>query len=331
VLGVASLEAAGPDQVALLANAAYLPAAEASRAGAFLTTTSLAAQAPDDRPRVVVEDAHAALIPLLERFHPAPAPRPGVHPTAILGRGVRLGEAVTIGPYAVLEEGAAVGDRVQVGAHAVIGRGVTVGQDSMLHPHVVLYPGTVVGARVILHAGVRLGVDGFGYAWVDGGHRKVPQVGRCVVEDDVEIGANTTVDRGSLGDTQVAHGSKLDNLVHLAHNVRLGPHCAAAALVGIAGSTRVGAGVLFAGQAGIVGHVDIGDGARIGAAAKVWGDVPPGETYLGDPARPRREYLRSRARIERLGALVERVRALEHALQALGAAGPGGPSDEDGG
>lgn len=328
VSGVAPIGSAGEADLGMLASARYLDAAAGSGAGAFLVASSLVDRVPDDRPRIVVDDVHAALVPLLGHWFPEVAPRPGVHPTAVLGRGVSLGEDVSIAAYAVVEDGATLGARVQVGAHAVVGRGASVGDDSVLHPHVVLYPGAEIGRRVILHAGARVGVDGFGYAWVDGGHRKVPQVGRCVLEDDVEIGANATVDRGSLGETRVLRGTKLDNLVHLAHNVRIGPHAAAAALVGIAGSTSVGAGVLFAGQAGIVGHLEIGDGAKIGAAAKVWGDVPPGETWLGDPARPQREYLRARAQLERLPKLVARVKALEDVLERLGRkpSGDEGPS-----
>lgn len=317
VTRVAPVADAGPGELGFLADRRYVPAAAESRAGALLVAADLADHVPTDRPRVVVDDGHRALQALLAAWHPPRAPRPGVHPTAVLGRGVGLGEEVEVGPYAVLEPGCVLGDRVRVGAHAVVGEGVTVGDDSVLHPHVVLYPGTVVGARVILHAGARLGVDGFGYAWIDGAHRKVPQVGRCVVEDDVEIGANTTVDRGSIGDTRVGAGTKLDNLVHLAHNVRTGPHCAAAAMVGIAGSTRLGAGVFLGGQAGVIGHLEVGDGAKVAAAAAVFRDVPPGETVSGAPARPNREFLRSRAQVERLPRLLERVKALEARLDAM--------------
>jgi UDP-3-O-[3-hydroxymyristoyl] glucosamine N-acyltransferase len=199
----------------------------------------------------------------------------------------------------------------------VLGEGASVGAGSRLHPHVVLYPGTRVGQRVILHAGARLGVDGFGYAWMDGGHRKVPQVGRCIVADDVEIGANTCLDRGSLGDTVVEEGVKLDNLIHLAHNVRVGAHSAAAALVGIAGSTTVGKGVFFGGQAGVIGHLHLGDGARIAAAAAVLKSVPAGETWSGVPARENREYLRGQANLSRLGGLKKRLAELEAEVARL--------------
>ncbi len=308
---------AGPDALGFLADRRYLEAAATSEAGAFLVSEEFADQVNPDRPRIVVQDGHRALQALLVALHPSTAPTPGVHPTAVLGRGVRLGEDVEIGPYAVLEPGSVVGARSRVGAHVVVGRGAEIGDDCVLHPHVVLYPGARIGSRVILHAGARVGVDGFGYAWVDGGHKKVPQVGGCVVEDDVEIGANTTLDRGSIGDTRVGAGTKLDNLVHIAHNVQLGPHCAAAALVGIAGSTRLGAGVFLGGQAGVIGHLVLGDGVKVTAQAGVFRDIPSGETVAGTPARPNREFLRTRAGLERLPKLVERVRLLEARLDGM--------------
>ncbi len=325
---VAPLDRAGPDALGLLADTRYARGAEESSAGAFLVSEALLERAPAGRPRVVVADAHAALIPVLAALHPEPSPPPGVHPTAVLGPGVRLGEGVSVGPYAVVGEDAVLGDRTQVGAHVVVGAGVKVGQDCVVHPQVTLYPRTQLGDRVIVHSGSRLGVDGFGYTWRDGAHRKIPQVGRCIVEDDVEIGANTAIDRGSIGDTVVGKGTKVDNLVQLAHNVRLGPHCAVAGQVGIAGSTRVGAGVLFGGQAGVIGHLTLGDGVRVAAAARVMRDVPDGEVVAGDPSRPNREYLRRQALVGRLPSLVDRVKRLERAVEGLGG-GEEGPADPE--
>jgi UDP-3-O-[3-hydroxymyristoyl] glucosamine N-acyltransferase len=196
----------------------------------------------------------------------------------------------------------------------VVGAGCRIGDDAELHPHVTLYPGVEIGARTILHSGVRLGVDGFGYVWADGAHRKIPQVGGCVVGDDVEIGANSTVDRGSVGATEIGNGVKIDNLVHLGHNVRVGEHTVIIAQVGVSGSTRVGKRVTLAGQVGTAGHIEIGDGATVAGQAGVFGDVPAGQVYSGYPARPHREALRAQASLFRLPELVKRLKAVERAL-----------------
>jgi UDP-3-O-[3-hydroxymyristoyl] glucosamine N-acyltransferase len=314
VEGVAPLDRAGPRDLSFLAHPKYLSYVDASGAGALLIARALAARAADGRPRIVVRDVHGALARLLPALYP---PRPhasGIHPTAVIGAGAVLGEAVEIGPYVVVGAGATLGDRVRLDAHVVVGARCGIGDDAVLHAHVTLYPGVRVGARTILHAGVRAGVDGFGYAFVGGAHRKVPQVGSCVIGADVEIGANTTIDRGSVGATEIGDGVKIDNLVHIAHNVRIGAHSVVIAQVGIAGSTTIGRGVTLAGQAGIPGHITIGDGATIGAQAGVFGDIPPGAVYSGYPARPHKESLRSQAGLARLPSLVKRIRALERAL-----------------
>ena len=329
IRGVAPLATAAHDEISLLVTARYRADVPSSRAGALLMAAELEKGLDDGRPRVVVGDPHAALIPILERLYPEPTARAGVQPTAVLAPGVHLGAEVEVGAYAVLGEGAEVGDRVRVGAHAVVGRGCRIGADSILHPQVTLYPGVVVGERVILHSGARIGADGFGYVFSGGGHRKVPQVGGCVVEDDVEVGANTCVDRGSIGDTVIGRGSKLDNLVHVAHNVRIGPHCVLTALVGIAGSTTVGAGVMFGGQSGVSGHLAIGDGARVGAKAAVFQDVAAGSTVVGIPASEQGPMMRAFSLFPRLPELFRRLRALEG--RRGGVAGVPTPGeDEDG-
>jgi UDP-3-O-[3-hydroxymyristoyl] glucosamine N-acyltransferase len=313
--GMAPLDEAGPDQLAFLALRRYVALVERSGAGAYLVSTELEAHV-GDAPRVVVDEPYPAMRAILERFFPNVEQPAVVHPTAVLGRRVRLGRGVRIDPYAVLGDGVTVGDETVVGAHCVVGSGSSIGSRSKLHPHVVAYEGAVIGSDVVLHAGVRIGSDGFGYTTRDDQHLKMPQVGRAVVEDGVEIGANTTVDRGSLGDTVVGRGVKIDNLVQIAHNVRVGAGTLIAALVGIAGSTRIGRRAWLGGRASAVNHLNIGDGARVTFGSTVTRDVAPGDTVSGYPARPHRQHLRAQALVGRLPGLIERVDRLEAALAA---------------
>ncbi|HEX4936471.1 MAG TPA: UDP-3-O-(3-hydroxymyristoyl)glucosamine N-acyltransferase, partial [Gemmatimonadaceae bacterium] len=260
--------------------------------------------------RIVVPRPQEAMLRVLPRLFAPPTRVAGIDSTARIGRGALIGEDVTIGPYVVIGAGARIGDRVQLDAHAVVGDGVEIGDDSHLFPHVTTYPGTVIGQRVAIHAGARLGNDGFGYVWAQGAHQKIPHVGRCLIEDDVEIGANTTIDRGSIDDTVIGAGTKIDNLVMIAHNVRIGRLCLIVAQAGISGSTRVGDGCIIGGQVGIAGHHEIGAGARVGAQAGVFGDVPPGETWSGYPARPHREALRAQAATFKLAGMIRRLEQL---------------------
>ncbi len=328
VSGVAPLDQASSEELAFLAQRRYLKRLHQCRARAVLVSESLAESVATLPARIVVEEAHAALPVVLPLFYPQSEAPASIHPTAVFGEGTRLGKGVSVGPYAVLGRDTRIADGVRIGAHAVVGDGCVVGPDSVLHPHVVLYPGTRLGARVILHAGVRLGVDGFGYVTLEGAHRKIPQVGACVVEDDVEMGANTCVDRGSIGRTVIGRGTKIDNLVHLAHNVQVGEGVFMAAMVGIAGSTRVGDRAMFGGQSGMVGHIEIGEGARVGAQAGVIGDIPPGEIVSGYPARNNREFLRAMGMAFRLPDTLRRIEELEQRLAVLEEKGdeePAGP------
>ena len=311
VRGVATLADAEPDEIALLAAPRYRDQVAGCRACALLVSADLEGGLADSRPRVVVADPHAALIPLLARFRPSTLPCPGVHPTAVLDRGVTVGADVQIGPYAVVGCGSTIGDRVRIGAHSVVGAACRIGAETVLYPHVTLYDGVVLGARVILHAGSRIGNDGFGYAFTGSFHRKIPQVGGCVIEDDVEIGANSCVDRGSIGSTLIGRGSKLDNLVQVGHNVRIGPHCILTGQAGVAGSTTLAAGVQMGGQSGAIGHLVIGEGAKVGAKSTVFQDVPAGTTVMGTPASDHGPMRRAWTLIPRLPELFRRLRALE--------------------
>ncbi len=310
IRAVAPLDRAGEGELSFLATPKYARLFAQSRAELTLVTPALA-EAPGPPARVIVEHPHDALLALLPRLYAQPARVPGVHPTAQIGRGVTLAPDATVDAYAVIGEGACLGPRGRVGAHVVIGAGVRIGADATLYPHVTLYSGTTLGERVVVHAGARIGSDGFGYVFRDGVHAKMPQIGRCIIEDDVEIGANTTIDRGSVDDTVIGAGTKIDNLVHIGHNVRIGRVCLLMAQVGIAGSTRIDDGCILAGQVGVQGHQTIGAGATLGGQSGVFGNVPPGAKWSGYPARPHVEALRAQAALFKLPKL---IRGLERLL-----------------
>lgn len=324
VCGVATLDAAGTDDLSFLTNPRYRDALAGSRAGAILVGPDAGITGRD---LLVAPDPYLALAEILGRIHPAERPAPGISPDARLAATAVVGRDVAIAPFAVIGDGTRLGDRVAVGAGAVIGGGSTVGDDSILHPRVVLYPGTSVGSRCILHAGVVLGGDGFGFATSKGAHKKVPQLGRVVVEDDVEIGANSTIDRGTLGETTIGRGTKIDNLVMVAHGVVIGPHGLLAAQSGIAGSTRIGSHVMMGGQAGAAGHLRIGDRVAVAAKAAVFSDVDDRAFIAGIPAVEHRAWKRSLALVKMLPDLRSRLRALEERLASLEAAGAAAKGD----
>ena len=308
VTAIAPLERAGETDLSFFAAPRYASLFEASRAAVVLIAPALAEAEGRVKARVIVEKPHEALLTLLPRLYAPPTREAGVHPTAQLGRGAKVGAGVTIGAYVVIDDGASIGAGSWLEAHTVVGRDVVIGRDCHLRPTVTLYPGARLGDRVHVHSGARIGSDGYGYVYRRGTHEKIPHVGRCILEHDVEIGANTTIDRGSIDDTVIGAGTKVDNLVHIGHNVRIGKLCLIMAQVGVAGSTHIGDGVIMAGQAGIGGHIEIGDGVRIGGQAGVFGSVPAGETWSGYPARPHRESLRAQAALFKLSSM---IRALE--------------------
>jgi UDP-3-O-[3-hydroxymyristoyl] glucosamine N-acyltransferase len=315
--GPASLREAGPSHVSFFAQARYRADLEATRAAGVLVPagTNLAGAGPA---LLVCKDPSAAFTRVVGAFvEPEPAPEPGVHASAVVDPRARIHAQASIGPLCrvAAECEIAAGARLVSGVH--LGRGVRVGERSVLHPGVVIYSGCEIGARCTLHAGTVIGADGFGFEPTRDGWQKIPQVGNAVVEDDVEIGANVTIDRGRFGATRIGRGAKIDNLVQIGHNVVVGEGVLLIAQTGIAGSTRIEARAILAGQVGVQGHVTIGAGARIGGQAGVFGDVPPGEEWTGYPARPHRDSLRSLAEVQRLPKLVERVRALEQGLKRL--------------
>lgn len=310
VRGIAPLDRATGDELSFLASPKYVSLLAGSRAGIVLVSPELSESPGAVRARIVVPKPHDALLSLIPRFYQAHRREPGIHATAVIGRGVRLGAGVSIGPYVIIDDGARIGDRVVVDSHAVIGAGVEIANDCQFYPSTTAYSGTVVGQRVLVHAGARLGSDGFGYVFRDGRHEKIPHVGRCIIEDDVEIGANTTIDRGSIDDTVIGAGTKIDNLVHIAHNVRIGRHCLIMAQVGIAGSVRVEDGCVLAGQVGVSGHHTLGKGSTLAAQAGVFGDIPAGETWSGYPARPHKDALRAHAALFRLAPLMRKLEKL---------------------
>jgi UDP-3-O-[3-hydroxymyristoyl] glucosamine N-acyltransferase len=297
--GVAPLQTAEAGDVSFLDNRKYASALAATRAGAVIVHPDMAERVPETAVPVVTTEPYVAWARVAALFHPAPPARAGVHPSAVVAADASVDASAEVGPLAVIGSGAEIGPRCRIGPSAVIGDGVVLGADCRIGAHVTLSH-ALLGARVVLYPGARIGQDGFGFGIADDGFVSVPQLGRVVLEDDVEVGANTTIDRGSLHDTVIGAGSRLDNLVQIGHNVRLGRGCVIVALAGISGSTVLGDHVMVGGQAGFAGHLRIGRRARIGAQAGVISDVPAGADVLGSPAQPVREFFRHVAILRRL-------------------------------
>lgn len=308
ISGIAPLDRAGAAQLSFLASPKYAPLLLESNAAAVLVTPELQDAPGRCANRVVVAKPHEAILALLPRLYRQPErPFTGVHPTAVVDPTAEVDADACVEAFVVVGAGARIGRGAWIGPHCVIGAGAQLGTDVRLYPQVTLYPGVILGDRVAVHSGARIGSDGFGYVFQDGAHQKLPHVGGCVIGSDVEIGANCTIDRGSIDDTVIGAGTKLDNLVHVAHNVRIGRLCLLVAQVGIAGSVRIGDGVVLAGQVGVSGHVTIGDKATLTAQAGVVGNVPSGETWGGFPARPHREQMRSYAALAKLPEWMKRI------------------------
>jgi len=310
ISGVADLQGAGPNDLSFFAHPRYESAARQTKAAALL----VGPKAPKDlgRARIRVANPSAAFTRVAMLFAPAEVTRlHGVHASVVVDSTAKLGRDVGIGPHVVIEAGAQVGDGTQIGAGSYLGRNVRIGSDCILHPRVYVGDRCVLGNRVVLHAGAVVGADGFGYEMRDGRHHKVPQLGFVQIDDDAEIGANTTIDRGRFARTHIGEGAKIDNLVMIAHNCVVGPHSVIVAQSGLSGSTTTGHHVTIAGHVGTVGHIHIGSGAILTAKSGVTKDVPEGQTWRGAPARPIKEQMEMEAYIQQLPQLARRLKALE--------------------
>lgn len=314
---VAGVRDAGPEDIAFVSQARYAADAAASAAGALIVGRDWAVPVSAalirvDKPEIAFARIAQAFVP------PTPVPEAGVHPTAIISPRANVGARPSIGPYAVIEADAVLGDDVVVGAQCYIGHGVQIGNQTRLYPQVSIREHCRVGARVIVHNGTVIGSDGFGYNVDQQGVRtKIPQIGIVVVGDEVEIGANVTIDRARFGKTRIGRGVKIDNLVQIGHNVVIGDHAVVVAQAGIAGSTIIGPKAILAGQAGVAGHLTVGAGAVVGAQAGVTKDVPTGVFVSGYPAAPHKEAAKQHAMVARLPELRARVAELQKRLEAL--------------
>jgi UDP-3-O-[3-hydroxymyristoyl] glucosamine N-acyltransferase len=315
IVGLAPAESAQEGDLTFAEKPSYFAAAEQSRASAILVgDSSLSSR----KVLVRVKDPRVAVAKLLPLFHPPEKYAPGIHPSAAIDPTALVDPTVHIGPGCVVEAESRIGAGCVLLGGNHLGRGCQLGEEVCLHPNVVLYPRTEIGNRVTIHAGSVIGSDGYGYVFDEGQHRKMLQIGNVIIQNDVEIGANTAIDRATLGSTVIAAGTKIDNLVHVAHNVTIGKHCLIMGQVGFAGSTRLGDYCVIASQSGIAGHLNLGNQATVGAKSGVMRDIPDKGTVLGIPAAPDKQAKRQMIAIQQLPDLIRRVRDLEKQLQERG-------------
>jgi len=313
ITGVASLQEARPGEITFFGNPRYLSQLRLSRASAVIVPIGFQEEISPVLLRV--ENPSVAFATVVAAFAPAEIlPESGIHPSAVVHPKARIGANVSIGPLAIVSEGAEIGTGSAIGAGCFVGQEVKIGENCLLHANVTIRERCILGDRVILQPGAVIGACGFGYELRDGRHQKIPQTGIVEIENDVEIGANTTIDRARFGRTLISEGSKIDNLVQIAHNVQVGPHSIICSQVGISGSTRVGSYVILAGQVGLAGHLEIGDKAVLGAKAGVSKNVPPGSMLIGAPAKPMKEWKETNFYISQLQKLYARVKALEKTI-----------------
>jgi UDP-3-O-[3-hydroxymyristoyl] glucosamine N-acyltransferase len=317
IAGVSSLADAGPEDLAYIAADRFIKAAQASKATAFVVSRPLSEV---NRPQIVVANPAYAFACIAQQFFTKPYQPRGIAPEVFRGTGVTIGADPSIWPFVTLGDGVRIGARATLYPGVFVGEGSVVGDDVILYPNVTVREGCTLGNRVIVHSGSVIGSDGFGYVQHEGRHQKIPQLGTVVIEDDVELGANVTVDRATFGRTLIKRGTKVDNLVQIAHNVTIGEHSILVAQVGIAGSTTLGHHVMVGGQAGLADHLEIGDQVMIAARSGVNRNVTGGQIVSGAPVMPHETAIKAHAVIPRLPELRQQVRALEHRVGALEAA-----------
>jgi UDP-3-O-[3-hydroxymyristoyl] glucosamine N-acyltransferase len=309
--GFAPADRAQPGDLTFAENENYFARAEQSAAAAIIAGGALASKT---KTVIRVTDARVAFARVLPLFFPEPAFTPGAHPTAVIAKTAQIDPTAHVGPQCVIGESVRIGARSVLQGLNFIGAGCVIAEDTNLFPNVTLYARTEIGNRVRIHAGSVIGADGFGYVLDGAAHRKVPQIGNVIIRDDVELGANVTVDRGALGPTVIGAGTKIDNLVQIGHNVNMGEHCLLVAQVGVAGSSKLGNYVIIGGQAGIAGHLKIGNKVSVGAQSGVMHNIADGEKWFGYPAQPDRQTKRQMVALHQLPELIRRVSELERKL-----------------
>ena len=316
ITGASGIKEAGKGDLTFLANPKYGSLIETTNAAAVIVEKGWSLST--DKPLIRVDNASLAFNKLIELFGPQKLEFPrGVHKMAVVSKKAKLGKNVSVGPFAVIEDGVVIGDGTVIRSGVYVGHGTRVGADCHLYPNVTIRERCEIGDRVSIHGGSVIGSDGFGYVAVKGVHQKIPQIGKVVIEDDVEIGSNVTIDRARFDKTIIRRGTKIDNLVQIAHNCDIGENTIIVAQVGISGSTTVGKNVILAGQVGVVGHVTIGDNTIIGAKGGVSKSVPPNAYYIGIPAIDGKHFKKVHAAYMRLPSLMSKVRELEQRLASL--------------
>ncbi|MBU4478350.1 MAG: UDP-3-O-(3-hydroxymyristoyl)glucosamine N-acyltransferase [Candidatus Omnitrophica bacterium] len=330
ITGVCGIKEAKEGDITFVANPKYVALMRHTKASAIITTSDVKKTL---KPLIVTENPSLAFAKLLSLVAPNEVTHfKGIHPTAIVGENVTLGKDIVIHPYVVVEDNVGIGDNTILCAGVFVGHNTKIGSDTVIYPHVSIRERVTIGARVIIHSGTVIGSDGFGFATVKGLHHKIPQIGTVIIEDDVEIGANVTIDRARFDKTLIKHGTKIDNLVQIAHNVVIGENTIVVAQTGISGSTIIGKNVILAGQSGIIGHISIGDNAVVAAQAGVTKSVPDNTCVSGYPAKPHKKAKRINACVQKLPDLYKLVNKLEEKITAIEAAleeKNGGKSKDD--